>query len=275
MRKPVHGAELRARVSNLLKVRAYHRLLASQRDHALATVEQLRQQVLRADRLAMLGTFAAGVSHELNNIAHVLRSAIDLSRPGATPPPVGEELDPRELLAHVSNHVTELSSTLLRIARPNEGPSPEANLGRVLEEVEMLRLTGRTRHARLPGAAGGGPPCHPRQPRACAAGVPQPARQRRGRGGNGDGPAIEAGVRRKADGRIEAWVRGQRPGMTPGGTPASSSPSSPPSPQARARDWGCPSSSSSWSPGAGTSRWRASPDMAPGWCSISRRGQPP
>ena len=118
LRKPVHGAELRARVSNLLKVRAYHRLLASQRDHALATVEQLRQQVLRADRLAMLGTFAAGVSHELNNIAHVLRSALELSRPGATPPPVGEELDPRELLAHVANHVTELSRTLLRIARP-------------------------------------------------------------------------------------------------------------------------------------------------------------
>jgi signal transduction histidine kinase len=216
LRKPVHGAELRARVSNLLKVRAYHRLLASQRDHALATVEQLRQQVLRVDRLAMLGTFAAGVSHELNNIAHVLRSALELSRPGATPPPVGEELNPRELLAHVSNHVTELSRTLLRIARPEEGPVPEANLCRVLEEVDqMLRLTGRTRHAIvslvLPEEACfiRGNPVHAQQvflnllsnAADAVASV--------------NGPTIEAGVRRKADGRIEAWVKDNGPGMTP------------------------------------------------------------
>src|SRR4051794_14373648 len=74
--KPVHGAELRARVANLLKVRSYHQLVTTQRDSALATVGELRQQILQADRLATLGTFAAGVSHELNNIAQVLTVAV-------------------------------------------------------------------------------------------------------------------------------------------------------------------------------------------------------
>jgi C4-dicarboxylate-specific signal transduction histidine kinase len=215
LRKPMHGAELRARVSNLLKVRAYHQLLASQRDHALATVEQLRQQVLRADRLAMLGTFAAGVSHELNNIAHVLRSALDLSSPEALQEQRGGDLDPRELFTHVANHVTELSRTILRIARPQEGPVPEANLGRVLEEVDqMLRLTGRTRHALvslvLPQEACviRGNPVHAQQVflnlLSNAADAVSNVRT----------PSIEAGVRLKPDGRIEAWVRDNGPGMT-------------------------------------------------------------
>ncbi|WP_075306497.1 sensor histidine kinase [Hyalangium minutum] len=216
LRKPVHGAELRARVSNLLKVRAYHRLLASERDHALATVEQLRQQVLRVDRLAMLGTFAAGVSHELNNIAHVLRSALELSRPGITPPPVGgEELNPRELFTHVSNHVTELSRTLLRIARPDEGPVPEANLCRVLEEVDqMLRLTGRTRHAHVSLVLSRedcrirGNPVHAQQVFLNLLGNAADAVTAV------NGPTIEAGVQRKVDGRIEAWVKDNGPGMT-------------------------------------------------------------
>ena len=60
--KPVHGAELRARVANLLKVRSYHQLVTTQRNSARATVDELRQQILHADRLATLGTFAAGVS---------------------------------------------------------------------------------------------------------------------------------------------------------------------------------------------------------------------
>jgi signal transduction histidine kinase len=215
LRKPMHGAELRARVSNLLKVRAYHHLLASERDHALATVEQLRQQVLRADRLAMLGTFAAGVSHELNNIAHVLRSALELSSPEAAQDVAGGDLNPRELFTHVANHVTELSRTILRIARPEEGSTPEANLPRVLEEVEqMLRLTGRTRHALVTLVL-------PQEP-CLLRGNPVHAQQvfLNLLGNAADAvastrtPTIEAGVRLKPDGRIEAWVRDNGPGMT-------------------------------------------------------------
>jgi signal transduction histidine kinase len=216
LRKPLHGAELRARVSNLLKVRAYHQILASERDHALATVEELRQQVLRADRLATLGTFAAGVSHELNNIAHVLRSALDLSDPEAPSDMRGGDLNPRELFTHVAKHVTELSRTILRIARPEEAAPPEAkaNLGRILEEVDqMLRLTGRTRHALVSLVLSPEPclirgnPVHAQQVflNLISNAADAVSRER--------APSIEAGVRTKPDGRIEAWVRDNGPGI--------------------------------------------------------------
>jgi signal transduction histidine kinase len=215
LRKPMHGTELRARVSNLLKVRAYHQLLATERDRALAKVEELRQQVLRADRLASLGTFAAGVSHELNNISHVLRSAIELSALGGTGDSHASDLNPRELFTHVANHITELSKSILRLARPEESLRPEANLGRILEEVDqMLRLTGRTRHAQVSLVLPQEPclirgnPVHAQQVflnlLSNAADAVARARE----------PQIEAGVRLSPGGRLEAWVRDNGPGMS-------------------------------------------------------------
>jgi C4-dicarboxylate-specific signal transduction histidine kinase len=212
LHKPMHGAELRARVSNLLKVRSYHQMLATQRDSALATVDMLRQQMLHADRLATLGTFAASVSHELNNIAQVLRSALEPDPPGAAR---AEDMESRDMLAHVASHVTELSRTLLRIARPSEGPQPETELGRTLEEVRnMLRLTGRVRHARvslvLPEETCviRANPVHAQQVFlnliGNAADAVADTRE----------PFIEAGVRALPGGRIEAWVRDNGPGMS-------------------------------------------------------------
>ena len=203
LHKPVHGAELRARVSNLLKVRAYHELLASQRDSALATVDELRQQVLWADRLATLGTFAAGVSHELNNIAQVLRGSLDA--PADTPE---EARDMRGVLTHVTSHITELARTILDMARPTENVLHEVDLTRTLDEVRnMLRLTGRARFAQvdlvLPEQA-----CliranhvHAQQvflnlfsnAADAVAGVRE--------------PRIEAGVRPMHQGGLEAWVQ--------------------------------------------------------------------
>jgi signal transduction histidine kinase len=215
--KPVYGAELRARCANLLKVRAYHQLLASERDNALATVDALRQQVLRADRLATLGTFAAGVSHELNNIAQVLRSALE--PPSHEVPAAVAEAEAqanREALTHVAQHVTELARSILRIARPTESTHLEAELGQTLKEVrDMLRLTGRTRHARVALVLPPEPcliranPVHAQQvflnllSNAADAVVDTPE------------PSIEVGVRARPGGRLEAWVQDNGPGMPP------------------------------------------------------------
>jgi hypothetical protein len=95
----------------------------------------------------------------------------------------------------------------VRIARPEEGPAPEANLGRVLEEVDqMLRLTGRTRHAlvslSLPQEACRirGNPVHAQQVFLNLISNAADAVA------NVSTPSIEIGVRHKPDGRIEAWV---------------------------------------------------------------------
>ncbi|WP_225412262.1 sensor histidine kinase [Stigmatella hybrida] len=215
LHKPVHGAELRARVSNLLKVRAYHQLLASQRDSALATVELLRQQVLHADRLATLGTLAASVSHELNNISQVLRSALD---PGASDEDgwaLAENSTSKTVLTHVANHVTELSRTLLHIARPSGGPTPEVELGQILEEVHhMLRLTGRIRHAAVSLVL----PQERCVLRASAVQAQQVFLNLIGNAADAvvstPGARIEAGIRTQPGGRLEAWVRDNGPGMS-------------------------------------------------------------
>ena len=214
-RKPVHGAELRARISNLLKVRAYHQLLASQRDSALATVDSLRQQVLHADRLATLGTFAAGVSHELNNIAQVLHGLLEPSPTAGSADPGALEAADREMLGHVARHVTELAHTILRLARPADAPQLETDLSKTVEEVHnMLRLTGRIRHARVSLVRPREPcviqanPVHAQQVflnlMSNAADAVVGLRE----------PAIEVGVRTTPSGRIEAWVQDNGPGMS-------------------------------------------------------------
>ncbi len=215
LHKPVYGAELRARVANLLKVRAYHRLLANQRDSALATVDELRQQILRADRLATLGTFAAGVSHELNNIAQVLACAVSelpTMPPDAVDP---NDADTRTVLHHAANHVTELARTILRIARPPEEGPPETDLRRTLGEVrEMLRLTGRTRHVNLSLALPEtacvirSSPVHAQQVFLNLISNAADAL------GDTNQPEIRLGVRHAPGGNIEAWVQDNGPGMS-------------------------------------------------------------
>jgi len=215
LHKPVHGAELRARVSNLLKVRAYHQLVASQRDSALATVDSLRQQVLHADRLATLGTFAAGVSHELRNISQVLHGLLDSAPLASGHEPRAMDSGEREMLGHVASHITELAHTILRMARPEEAPGLEVDLGKTLQEVrDMMRLTGRCRHARVSLVLPTGScviranPVHAQQVflnlLSNAADAVQDVR----------GPEIEAGVRAGPDGYIHAWVKDNGAGIS-------------------------------------------------------------
>lgn len=155
LQKPVHAAELRARVANLVKVNAYHRLVREQRDAARAMATNLRGQVVEAERLATLGTFAASVCHELNNIATVLSATLELLERSAAP------VDPATLgsLNHVSNHVQALARAVLKIARPQRPPAGAAvDLREIVRDVEtMTRVTGRTRHVALEVIAPDGP----------------------------------------------------------------------------------------------------------------------
>jgi C4-dicarboxylate-specific signal transduction histidine kinase len=125
-------------------VNAYHRLVREQRDAARSMAQNLKGQVVEAERLATLGTFAASVCHELNNIGTVMAATLELL-----------ERDPASLdasklgsLHHVSSHIHALSRAVLKIARPQRSPATvTTDLREVVRDVEeMTRVTGRTRH---------------------------------------------------------------------------------------------------------------------------------
>jgi signal transduction histidine kinase len=115
----------------------------------------------------------------------------------------------------VTNHVSELARTILRMARPTDGSQPETDLRRTLEEVSnMLRLTGRTRHARVSVVVPSeqcvvrANPVHAQQIFlnliGNAADAVAEVRE----------PAIEVGVKTLPGGAIEAWVQDNGPGMS-------------------------------------------------------------
>ena len=143
--KPVHGPELRARVGNLLQVGAYRKWLEAEREAAKRQVDQVQQQLFHAERLATLGTFAAGISHELKNIVAVFSSMLGtLDRL-----PNGYLLDDEAFTAlkQTTQHASELAHSVLQVSRAN-GPSDDrVELTGVVRDVTaMLRAAGRTRH---------------------------------------------------------------------------------------------------------------------------------
>ncbi len=142
--KPVQGAELRARVQNLIHVGAYHRLMKEQRDEARMAAEDLRHQLIHADRLALLGTFSAGISHELKNIVSVFSSVLS----NLEPMEGGAFVDEEALtdLRHATEHVKELSSSVLRVSRPGHRGAEFIDLKIMVTEVlAMMKATGRTK----------------------------------------------------------------------------------------------------------------------------------
>lgn len=146
--KPTHGPELRLRLANLLAGKRYRELVERQHEAAVEEVERLRDQLLHMDRLATLGTFAAGVGHELNNIATALVAYSSLLlRQLEDGKPV--QRDDVEGLAQASNHVAEQGRAILRLGAPQAADNDELiDLSEVVRSVTgMLKLTGRTKYA--------------------------------------------------------------------------------------------------------------------------------
>ncbi len=143
--KPVHGHELRVRVDHMLQLAAHQRLVGEQRAAAVAELERMKDELLKVDRLASLGTFAAGVGHELNNIITVLASFTNLIALDAAQgkPAEQEHLDGlRAACRHVAHHARAVLDLGAMRAQELERLDLVAVATHV---VAMLKVAGRTK----------------------------------------------------------------------------------------------------------------------------------
>ncbi len=144
--KPVDEIELLIRVKNLLLVKAYHDMQRRRREDLEAELERVREQMLRVDRLATLGTLAAGVGHELLNAAAIFHVALSMvnERAATRLQPQQEDLDN---LARVAEHITMHGKQLLKLGQPWPHKRERVDLRAVVKEtLSMLRAAGRTKY---------------------------------------------------------------------------------------------------------------------------------
>ncbi len=143
--KPIDEFEVLVRVRNLLEVKAYHDLRDRQREQLEIDLEARSAQLIRAERMASLGTLAAGVGHELNNITMVLLTYLGFVRERAEQglPPEAEDL---EALEHASEKCKVHASQLLSLGRPGADHAELIDLREIVgDTLAMLKSVGKTR----------------------------------------------------------------------------------------------------------------------------------
>jgi two-component system, NtrC family, sensor kinase len=170
--KPLRERELRARVVSLLRLRrAMVALEARQKELEAvnAALNEAQAALVRAGKLASVGTLAAGLAHEINNpLSYIKAGARSLVRnieeiaklaappgaapPGAAPPPgLAEAIgDAREVAAEMlegSQRLERIAGDLRVIASP-DAPADEAV--DPAEAVERAFLLARSRFPALP-----------------------------------------------------------------------------------------------------------------------------
>lgn len=141
--KPFDPIELNTRVRNLLRIKEYHDLLARQKEMVEEELDRTRNQLLHADRLATLGTLAAGIGHELSNILSVQMMTIDLMRMTAEKGLPAREVD-LERLSTATQHIATHSRYLLDYGRPGPQLAEKIDLREIINStIEMLHVAGR------------------------------------------------------------------------------------------------------------------------------------
>lgn len=143
--KPVDATELVMRIASLMRAKLAMEEIDRRRERAESELQSLRDQILRVDRLATLGTLSAGVGHELMNMAVVC---------GATERWISEDAADGQLpstealeeLRRVTRHVTMHARHLLTSGQPGNDVRGLVDLGEVVKTVlSMLATAGRTR----------------------------------------------------------------------------------------------------------------------------------
>ncbi|HYO51173.1 PAS domain-containing sensor histidine kinase [Archangium sp.] len=120
----------------------YHEMLE-------AELERTRNQLLRVERLATLGTLAAGMGHELRNISTVLNGLrtyfSECAQRGVPPDP--EEL---EELGWACGHVAMHGRHLMELGRPGRSTVERVDLRELVSgSLAMLRTAGIIKHLKV------------------------------------------------------------------------------------------------------------------------------
>ena len=113
----------------------------------LVIEDQTQQRVLelhyvRAEKLAALGTMAAGMAHEIKNPLAIAQSTCDLL-PHLHPDEVGERTTTLQAMRDAIHRIDQHITNLLDFARPPEDPKAPVDVVRVLEQLLDLE----NRHA--------------------------------------------------------------------------------------------------------------------------------
>ena len=142
--RPVDRLELLARVRSLVKTKAWHDARAQERARLARDLDEARAQLVRLERLATLGTLAAGVGHELGNLATVHASTVlFLEEDLAAGKDVSEHL---EVLRGIGEHLKSHARHLLDAGRPGHASPRRVDLRDVATQVAaMLEISGRAK----------------------------------------------------------------------------------------------------------------------------------
>ena len=102
----------------------------------LTLMDELRQDMRRQDRLAVVGELAAGLAHEIRNPVAVIRGAVDeLSRsPGTS----GQETALRAIAVRESDHLNNIVSGFLDFAREPDIKREIFDVRETVREVSVL-----------------------------------------------------------------------------------------------------------------------------------------
>jgi two-component system nitrogen regulation sensor histidine kinase GlnL len=102
----------------------------------MTPIKKLEEEVRKADRLAMMGTIAAGLAHEIKNPLGGIKGAAQLLTRETLSPESSEYL---QIIVKESDRVNRLVNQLLTFARPKDLKLERVNLNELVDALLILQ----------------------------------------------------------------------------------------------------------------------------------------